>query len=72
MVEIYIPFGTDVSLLQDINRTLRSFPGNMQVVLLLASGDQIKRMNLPFSIAPEPTLQKSIEQLLGEESFKIV
>lgn len=72
MVEIYIPFGTDVSVLQNVNRTLRDFPGDMPVVLLLPSGGDLRRMNLPFSINPEATLETSINQILGDDSFKIV
>lgn len=70
-VEIYIPTGTDVSVLQNINRTLRGFPGNVPVVLILPNGgQQLRRMNLPFSISPNPTLETQIRKLLGEEAFK--
>lgn len=71
-VEILIPSGISVTDLQNINRTLRGFPGNMPVVLLLSSGDSIRRMNLPFSIDPQPVLQNTIKDMLGESAFKIV
>ncbi|MBI2330294.1 DNA polymerase III subunit alpha [Candidatus Daviesbacteria bacterium] len=71
-VEILIPAGADVSLLQNVNRTLRGFPGKMPVALLLPNGDSLRRMNLPFSIDPVQPLQDLIAQILGEGSFKIV
>lgn len=71
LVEINIPSGADVSVLQDINRTLRSFPGNVPVVLVLPNGDsELRRMNLPFSIDPNPSLKTQIIKLLGERAFK--
>ena len=71
-VEILIPKGTEVSVLQSINKTLRGFPGKMAVVLLLQSGDEVRRMDLPFSIDPNQVLQDLITEIIGEGSFKIV
>ncbi|MDO8573272.1 MAG: DNA polymerase III subunit alpha [Candidatus Daviesbacteria bacterium] len=71
-LEIYIPKGTDISVLQNINKTLRGFPGNTSVALFLGNGDAAKRMDLPFSIDTGFDLQDAIEQILGPGSFKIV
>ncbi len=71
-VEISIPKGAEVSVLQNVNRTLRGFPGKMPVALLLFGSDgNLKRMDLPFSIDPVQPLQDLIQQILGEGSFKI-
>lgn len=69
-VEIYIPLGTDIAVLQNVNRTLRGFPGKVPVTLLLQSGTDIKRMNLPFSIEPDPNLEEEIKKMLGEDAFR--
>lgn len=72
-VEIYVAKGTDVVVLQTINRTLRTFPGKVPVSLLLpSSGSQLKRLTLPFSIDPDPLLESEITKLLGLHTFKIV
>ena len=72
-VEIYVPKGTGVSILQNINRTLRSFPGDIPVTLLLPNGEsELRRMNLPFSINPEPNLVEEIKKILGSGSFRMV
>ncbi len=72
-VEIYVPKGTQISVLQNINRTLRNFPGDIPVTLLLPNGEsQLRRMNLPFSINPDSDLEQEIKKLLGSEAFKIV
>ena len=70
-VEIYIPKGSSASVLQNINRTLRGFPGNVAVALILPNGgSDLRKMKLPFSINPAPNLVEQINKLLGEEAFK--
>lgn len=72
-VEIYVSAGTNISVLQTVNKTLRTFPGEISVVLLLPNGGtELRRMNLPFSISPEPILIDEINKLLGKDSFKIL
>ena len=72
-VEIYVPAGTDVTILQTVNKTLRSYPGTMPVSLLLSSSDnQLRRLNLPFSIEDSPILESEVASLLGNGAFKKV
>lgn len=71
LVEIYVPSGADVATLQNINRTLRGYPGNTPVTLLLPNGgSELRRMNLPFSVNPESALEEKIKSILGEDSFR--
>lgn len=72
MVEIYIPAGADISVLQNINRTLRGFPGGTPVALFLNSDKGVRRMDLPFSVDPQPLLEEKVKEILGKEAFKIV
>lgn len=70
-IEIRVPRGTDVSVLQEVNKTLRQFPGDKKVALLLPNGgDEPRRMVLPFFINPDNTLEIAIKQLLGDGVFK--
>lgn len=70
-VEIHIPYGTQTDILQNINRTLRSFPGDVPVVLILPNrGNGFRKMPLPFSINPQPGLELEIQKILGEGSFR--
>jgi len=71
-VEILVPKGAGVEILQQINRTLRDFPGDVTVSILLPNGGSPKRMVLPFSIDPDQTLEGEIKNLLGEGAFKRV
>ncbi len=71
MVQIAIPKDSDVSVLQSINKTLREFPGSTPVTLLLHSGGELKRMNLPFSINPNSGLKEKIKEILGDGAFKL-
>ncbi|MBI3103767.1 DNA polymerase III subunit alpha [Candidatus Daviesbacteria bacterium] len=70
-VEIYVPKGADIALLQNINRTLREFPGRVAVSLMLPNGgNELKRMNLPFTIDPTSNLEERLKQILGASAFK--
>lgn len=72
-VEIHIPKGVGTAVLQNVNRVLRGFPGNIPVVLVLPNGgSQLRRMNLPFSIDPVPNLENEIQKILGTDAFKRV
>lgn len=72
MVEIYVPTGSDVTILQAINRTLRSFPGKIPVTLILPNGgQQSRRMNLPFAVDLNSSLKEEVVKLLGEGAFKM-
>lgn len=71
MIEIYIPSGTDAVVLQRINRTLRSYPGKTPVTLILPNGgSELRKMNLPFTINPDQSLEDELIKLLGKGSFK--
>ena len=72
-VEIYVPKGTQVAVLQNINKTLRTYPGEVPVTLLLPNGGtELTRLNLPFTISPDPLLEDEIKKLLGTDSFRVV
>ncbi len=71
IVEIYIPTGTDVKVLQIVNKTLRDYPGDTPVALLLPNrGNELRRLSLPFSIDPSAILEGEIKKILGEGAFK--
>ncbi len=72
-VEIYIPAGTPMIVLQNVNKALRGFPGKTQVSILLPNGgNELRRMNLPFSVDPSSLLEEEIKKILGDNSFKKV
>ncbi len=72
-IEIYVPAGTHVQILQNINRMLRSYPGDVPVTLLLPNGGtELRRMDLPFSVNPDQALELEIKKLLGSDAFKIM
>ncbi len=69
-VEIEIPDNADGTLLQKVNSTLRQFPGNSQIWILIPRGDTFKKMNLAFTVSPDIELVQTIEQLLGPNTVK--
>ena len=71
-VEIYVPKGTAVKILQSVNKVLRTFPGKVPVTLILPNGgSELRRMNLPFSINPDSGLEERIKEILGDGAFKL-
>lgn len=70
-VEILVPRGTDIKVLQEVNKTLRSHPGDTPCSILLPNGGKgPKRMILPFSISVDNALVTQIQNLLGKDAFK--
>ncbi|MDO8570241.1 MAG: DNA polymerase III subunit alpha [Candidatus Daviesbacteria bacterium] len=71
-VEILIPKGAGVNILQKVNKTLRGYPGKAKVKLLLPNGgSNFKVMDLPFGIKYEPMLVAEIEELLGQGCVRL-
>ena len=64
--EINVPAGTDVRVLNAVNKTLRQNPGSTKVSLLLPNGDRPKKMILPFKVFINPQLVFEIKQLLHQ------
>jgi hypothetical protein len=69
-VEIVVPKDSGVEVLQQINRTLREFPGDSRVALLLNGNTGQRRMILPFSIDISTGLELEIKNLLGEGALR--
>ncbi len=69
-IEIQVPPGTDMKVLQQVNQTLRGFPGDVRVSILLPNGGSKRRMVLPFNINPDMGLESEIKNLLGDGAFK--
>lgn len=70
-IQIAVPSNIESTVLQQVNRTLREFPGDSSVTLLLQADSDPKRMVLPFLISVDPSLVNQIESLLGSGTFKI-
>jgi len=71
-VEIVVPRGGGVELLQKVNRTLREYPGRSKVSLLLSNGDNnLQKMDLPFGVRIEDILISQIEELLGKGAMRL-
>ena len=73
IIEIYVPKGTEVQILQNVNRTLRNYPGSIPVSLLLPNGGtELRRLELPFTVNPEQDLEIEIKEMLGNDSYRVL
>lgn len=71
-VEISVPKGCGVEILQKVNKILRGYPGRSRVALLLPNGgNNLRRMDLPFRVKVEPLLVDEVEGLLGKGAFRL-
>lgn len=71
-VEIEIPKGVDGVVLKQVNATLKQYPGDAPISVLIPSGDTFKKMNLAFTVRPDLDLVHNIERLLGPNTVKII
>lgn len=71
-VEVMVPKGAGVEVLQKVNKILRSYPGKFNVSILLPNGgNDLKKMSLPFEVSFEPLLVDEVEQLLGKGTIRL-
>ncbi len=70
--EIIIPENADGDLLKKINLTLRKFPGQATVVILIPSGSTYKKMSLDFTVSPNAEFISNIEEILGVDKVKLI
>ncbi len=66
-LEIDVPTGVKPPMLQQINKTLREYPGRVKVSLVMThSGNTMKKMDLPFGVTFNPLLIEQVEEILGK------
>jgi DNA polymerase III subunit alpha len=70
-VEIEIPEKADGELLKKVNLTLRQFPGDMPIFVLIPSGEKVKRLPLTFTVNAGGELVRNIESILGPNSVRL-
>lgn len=71
-VEIEIPSGADGELLRKVNLTLRQYPGNVPIAILIPAGDKFRRMSLGFTVDPTIDFIQSLEEILGPNSIRLI
>ena len=65
-IEIVIPKKTTKDILHALNRLLRAYPGSDEVILVLANGDEDKKIPFPEEVNYTDDLDKKIKRLLTE------
>ncbi len=66
-----VPKNIQPQTLQQINKTLREYPGRTRVSLVVAGGNMLKKMDLPFGITAEPLLLEQMEEILGKGAVRL-
>ncbi len=71
-VEVMVPKGAGVDILQRVNKILRMYPGKLNVSILLPNGgNDLRKMSLPFGVSFDPLLVDELEGLLGKGTIRL-
>ncbi len=70
-LEITLPKDADASVLKQINKTLREYPGRAKVFLMIPGINNLKRMDLPYGVKSDPLLIENLEGMLGKGAIRL-
>ena len=72
-VQVEIPRNIDSKVLQQVNISLKKYPGSAPISILIPNqtGTTFKKMNLAFTVEPGFELVQTIESLLGPGTVKV-
>ncbi len=62
--EIFIKSGTPKKLMQEISDLLKDHPGDHEIVVAIESGNNLKKITLPYRVDYTPVLEKQVEKTL--------
>lgn len=71
-IEVEIPKGADKGLLKKVNSTLRRYPGESTISILIPNGNNYQKMKLGFGVSSGAELVKNIEDILGPNSIRLI
>ena len=62
--EIYIKSGTPKEAMQSVSKILKAHPGEHQVSIAIESGNNLKRIILPYKVDFTPQLDEEVAKIL--------
>ncbi len=62
--EIFIKSGTPKEVMQQISDLLKGHPGDHEIVVAIESGNNLKKITLPYKVDYTPVLEKQVEKTL--------
>lgn len=70
-IEIEIPNGAGGDLLKQVNATIKQYPGNTPISVLIPSGDKFKKLNLAMTVDAGFEFIKNVESILGPGTVRL-
>jgi len=62
--EIFIKSGTPKSVMQEVSDLLKAHPGDHEIVVAVETGNNLKKITLPYKVDYTPALAKQVEKTL--------
>ncbi len=62
--EVFIKSGTPKEVMQQVSDLLKSRPGDHEIVVAIESGNNLKKITLPYKVDFTPDLEKQVEKTL--------
>ena len=62
--EIFIKSGTPKHVMQQVSNLLKAYPGDHEIVVAIESGNNLKKITLPYKVEFGPVLEKQVEKTL--------
>lgn len=62
--EIFIKSGTPKDVMQKVSELLKSHPGEHEIIVAIETGNNLKKINLPYKVDFTPELESEVEKTL--------
>ena len=62
--EIFIKSGTPKHVMQQVRNLLKAYPGDHEIVVVIESGNNLKKITLPYKVDFGTILEKQVEKTL--------
>ena len=62
--EIFIKSGTSKTAMEEVSKLLKSHPGEHEIIIAIETGNNLKKITLPYKVDYDEKLEKRIEKTL--------
>ncbi len=62
--EVFIKSGTPKEVMQEVSQLLKTHPGDHEIIVAIESGNNLKKITLPYKVDFTPKLEKQVDKIL--------
>ncbi len=71
-IEVNVPSGADRGLLQEVSTTIKGYPGEYPITVLIGQGQGSRKIDLPYGVTPSSDFIDQLEKILGKASVRLI